>query len=58
MIRNLTEAEWQALLGAVAQQDVIWEQDGDAFGHSAARQRQALQRAVDKCRQLAPEQTP
>jgi surface antigen len=55
MIRNLTEAEWQALCGAIAHQDVVWEQDGDAFGHSATTARKTLQRALDKCRQLAPE---
>jgi hypothetical protein len=55
MIRNLTKAEWMALLGAIALQDTIWEQDGDAFGHAAISQRKSLQRALEKCRQLAPE---
>jgi hypothetical protein len=54
MIRNFTEAEWSALTEAVAEKEVDWEQNGDAFGRRATSQIAALNRAYEKARQLAP----
>ena len=53
MIANLTEAEWDALLEAVSMYDTHLEQD--AYPEERPMQRrQALNRALDKARQLAP----
>lgn len=59
MIRNFTEAEWDALVSAITLQDVTWEQDGDETGvnsRSSYTRRRALYRALNKARQLAPEE--
>lgn len=54
--RQLTHVEWDALQSAIVLQDTVWEQDGDLYGRSAARQRHALSRAVAKVRQLVPDE--
>lgn len=58
MIRNLTAAEWDAVVAALALQDVVWDQDGDENGVdsvSSSHKRRALNRALGKIRQIAPE---
>ncbi len=54
MIHNFTKAEWSVLVDAVTMLDTYLEQD--AYPEERPTQkRQALNRALTKARQLAPE---
>jgi hypothetical protein len=56
MIRNLTQAEWEAVIAAFALADVHWEEEGQ-YESLPNRQRAAINRAQSKIRQLAPEES-
>ena len=53
MIRYLTEAEWRELEAAIESQCQLLEENTDIIA-SPKRRRNALVRAYDKVRELAP----
>jgi hypothetical protein len=55
MKTRLTDAEWNALVGAAVLQQAEWEQDGDEMGHVPTQRLAALDRALTKVgRELRP----